>query len=203
MPARRLIHTVFALLLCVASPLAWTFSLAQLQTQLQSTPVVRGSFMQQKFLRSLAQPLTSRGSFTLVPGRGLLWRVRSPLVQDLRITAQGIARFGDQGRWQTVPQHSGGSRESRLFLAVLAGDTEGLQQHFDMSLAGQAQDWELTLTPRAVLLQQIFQRIRISGGDLVHRIELFEAQGDRSVMTMTDTQAASQLLEDEERAFAN
>ncbi|HUH58923.1 MAG TPA: outer membrane lipoprotein carrier protein LolA [Candidimonas sp.] len=203
MPARRMIRYIFSLLLCIASPLAWSFSLADLQTQLQSTPVVRGGFVQQKFLRSLAQPLTSRGSFTLAPGRGLLWRVRSPLVQDLRITAQGIARLDDQGRWQPVPQHSGGSRESRLFLSVLAGDTEGLQQHFTMTLAGQPDDWELTLTPRAALLQQVFQRIRISGGKLVHRIELFETQGDRGVMSMTDTHAASQLLQDEEHAFAD
>lgn len=203
MSARRLIHCVLALLLCVAAPMAGAFSLAELQAQLQSTRVVRGDFTQQKFLRSLAQPLTSRGSFTLAPGRGLLWRVRSPLVQDLRITAHGIARLDGQGRWQTVPQHSGGSRESRLFLAVLAGDTDGLQQHFNLTLAGQPHDWELTLTPRAALLRQIFQRIRISGGALVHSIELFETQGDRSVMSMPDAHAATELLDEEEQAFAD
>lgn len=203
MSVRRLIHCVLALLLCVAAPMAGAFTLAELQTQLQSTRVVRGNFTQQKFLRSLTQPLTSRGSFTLAPGRGLLWRVRSPLVQDLRITALGIARLDGQGRWQTLPQHSGGSRESRLFLAVLAGDTDGLQQQFNLTLVGQPHDWELTLTPRAALLQQIFERIHISGGALVRSIELVETQGDRSVMSMTGAHAATEMLQDEEQAFAD
>ncbi|WYX24726.1 hypothetical protein WJ969_01265 [Achromobacter xylosoxidans] len=64
------------LLICLAlAVLPWSaraFDLDDLQRQLRATPVVRGHFVQQKFLRSLPQPLTSRGDFTLAAGRGLL-----------------------------------------------------------------------------------------------------------------------------------
>ncbi|MBD9417791.1 outer membrane lipoprotein carrier protein LolA [Achromobacter sp. K91] len=203
---RRLvfIRRLCALLALALLPLAArAFDLADLQTQLNATPVVRGHFVQQKFLRSLPQPLTSRGDFTLAAGKGLLWLLRTPIAQDLRIDARGISRRDEAGKWQALPQHSGAGRENRLFLSVLAGDTAGLRENFDLALTGDANAWQLLLTPRSVLLRQIFDNIQINGGKLVDRIELRETQGDRSVLQMTDAQAAQALTAEEQRAFAD
>ncbi|MDR7947879.1 outer membrane lipoprotein carrier protein LolA [Achromobacter aegrifaciens] len=203
---RRLvfIRRLCALLALALLPLAArAFDLADLQTQLNGTPVVRGHFVQQKFLRSLPQPLTSRGDFTLAAGKGLLWLLRTPIAQDLRIDARGISRRDEAGKWQALPQHSGAGRENRLFLSVLAGDTAGLRENFDLALTGDADAWQLLLTPRSVLLRQIFDNIQINGGKLVDRIELRETQGDRSVLQMTDAQAAQALTAEEQRAFAD
>jgi len=203
---RRLvfIRRLCALLALALLPLAArAFDLADLQTQLNATPVVRGHFVQQKFLRSLPQPLTSRGDFTLAAGKGLLWLLPTPIAQDLRIDARGISRRDEAGKWQALPQHSGAGRENRLFLSVLAGDTAGLRENFDLALTGDADAWQLLLTPRSVLLRQIFDNIQINGGKLVDRIELRETQGDRSVLQMTDAQAAQALTAEEQRAFAD
>ncbi|CAB3901784.1 hypothetical protein LMG26854_05536 [Achromobacter aegrifaciens] len=203
---RRLvfIRRLCALLALALLPLgARAFDLADLQTQLNATPVVRGHFVQQKFLRSLPQPLTSRGDFTLAAGKGLLWLLRTPIAQDLRIDARGISRRDEAGKWQALPQHSGAGRENRLFLSVLAGDTAGMRENFDLALTGDADAWQLLLTPRSVLLRQIFDNIQINGGKLVDRIELRETQGDRSVLQMTDAQAAQALTAEEQRAFAD
>lgn len=195
------------LLICLAlAVLPWSaraFDLDDLQRQLRATPVVRGHFVQQKFLRSLPQPLTSRGDFTLAAGRGLLWLLRSPIAQDLRISADGIARRGPDGAWQALPQHAGAGRENRLFLAVLAGDTRGLRENFDLTLTGAADAWQLVLLPRSALLRQIFENIQINGGKLVDRIELREVQGDRSVLQMIDASADDALTPEEQRAFAD
>lgn len=192
------------LLLALAAP--WTaraFDLNDLQAQLRATPVVRGHFVQQKFLRSLPQPLTSRGDFTLAAGNGLLWLLRTPIAQDLRINAKGISRRDESGAWQALPQQTGSGRENRLFLSVLAGDTSGLQENFDLALTGEADAWQLLLTPRSALLRQIFDNIQINGGQLVDRIELRETQGDRSVLQMTDAVAADSLTPEEQRAFSD
>lgn len=182
---------------------ASAFDLNALQEQLRATPIVRGQFIQQKFLRSLPQPLTSRGDFTLAAGKGLLWLLRTPIAQDLRITAKGISRRDESGAWQALPQHTGAGRENQLFLSVLAGDTRGLQENFDLTLTGEANAWQLTLTPRSALLKQIFNTIQIDGGALVDRIELRETQGDRSVLQMTGAVAADTLNPEEARAFAD
>lgn len=193
-------------LLLALTALPWTaraFDLNDLQAQLRATPVVRGHFVQQKFLRSLPQPLTSRGDFTLAAGKGLLWLLRTPIAQDLRINANGISRRDESGAWQALPQQTGSGRENRLFLSVLAGDTSGLQENFDLALTGQAGAWQLLLTPRSALLRQIFDNIQINGGKLVDRIELRETQGDRSVLQMTDAAAADRLTPEEQRAFSD
>lgn len=200
--SQRLNRFLCLLTLAMLPFTASAFDLNDLQTQLRATPIVRGQFVQQKFLRSLPQPLTSRGDFTLAAGKGLLWLLRTPIAQDLRINANGISRRDESGAWQALPQHTGAGRENQLFLSVLAGDTRGLQENFDLTLTGEAKAWQLTLTPRSALLKQIFNTIQIDGAALVDRIELRETQGDRSVLQMTGAVAADALTPEEQRAFA-
>lgn len=189
-------------LLALAPCMAGAFGLDQLQAQLRATPIVRGQFVQQKFLRSLPQPLTSRGDFTLAQGKGLLWKLTSPFAQDLRITPQGIAKRDEQGHWQALPQQMGASRETDIFLAVLAGDTHGLKENFDITLTGDAQSWTMAMKPSSALLSQIFDAIVIQGDALVRRIELREVQGDRTVLELQNVQPATQLTAEEQRAYA-
>jgi hypothetical protein len=201
--SRRWNRFLFLLAMALLPLSAQAFDLNALQQQLRATPIVRGQFVQQKFLRSLPQPLTSRGDFTLAAGKGLLWLLRTPIAQDLRINADGIARRDESGAWQALPQHTGAGRENQLFLSVLAGDTRGLEENFDLALTGEATAWKLTLTPRSALLKQIFSTIQIDGGELVDRIELRETQGDRSVLQMTGAVAADALTPEEQRAFSD
>ena len=187
-----------ALLLPIA---AQAFDLNQLRTQLTATAVVRGDFVQEKHLRALPQPLVSRGEFVLATGQGLLWMLRSPLAQTLRITPRGIARKLPDGSWQPSP--NGNNRETRLFLALLSGDTQGLAENFDLRLEGAASDWRLHMTPNSVILRQIFTEIEIRGGALVQRIELRETQGDSTVLRMENTTTGATLTDDERRAYAD
>ncbi|WP_433861123.1 outer membrane lipoprotein carrier protein LolA [Pseudomonas thivervalensis] len=189
------------LLLCCLAPLAQAFDLQQLSDQLARPEVIHGQFIQEKHLRALPQPLTSKGRFVLAKNHGLLWLLQTPLQQDYRITAQGMARR-DGNTWQMLPNKSAGAEQNRLFLAVLQGDSSGLQRDFELSLSGEPQQWKLTLTPRSVLLKQVFNQINIDGGELVQRIELLETQGDSTVLRMLDATPAQPLSEAEQHDFA-
>ncbi|SFO57350.1 Outer membrane lipoprotein carrier protein LolA [Pseudomonas sp. NFACC24-1] len=189
------------LLLCCLAPLAQAFDLQQLSDQLARPEVIHGQFIQEKHLRALPQPLTSKGRFVLAKNHGLLWLLQTPLQQDYRITAQGIARR-DGNAWQMLPNKSAGAEQNRLFLTVLQGDSSGLQRDFELSLSGEPQQWKLTLTPRSVLLKQVFNQINIDGGELVQRIELLETQGDSTVLRMQDATSAQPLSEAEQHDFA-
>lgn len=189
------------LLLCCLAPLAQAFDLQQLSDQLARPEVIHGQFIQEKHLRALPQPLTSKGRFVLAKNHGLLWLLQTPLQQDYRITAQGIARR-DGNAWQMLPNKSAGAEQNRLFLAVLQGDSTGLQRDFELSLSGEPQQWKLTLTPRSVLLKQVFNQINIDGGELVQRIELLETQGDSTVLRMQDSNSAQPLSEAEQHDFS-
>ena len=190
-----------ALALLAVSMLANAFDLQQLSEQLAKPEVIHGQFIQEKHLRALPQPLLSKGSFVLAKNHGLLWLLKTPLQQDYRITANGIARR-DGNAWQLLPNKSAGAEQNRLFLAVLQGDSSGLQRDFELALSGDAQQWKLTLTPRSVLLKQVFNQININGGELVQTIELLETQGDSTVLRMQDSIANQPLSEAEQHDFA-
>jgi hypothetical protein len=184
------------------SSVANAFDLQQLSDQLGKPSVIHGDFIQEKHLRALPQPLTSKGKFVLAKDYGLLWLLATPLKQDYRINAAGIARRDPHG-WQLLPNKSAGAEQNRLFLAVLQGDSSGLQRDFELQLTGQAQAWKLTLTPRSLLLQQVFKQINIDGGELVQRIELLETQGDSTVLRMIDSSSAGSLSDEEHHDFVD
>jgi hypothetical protein len=194
-----------ALVLLALAPLAHAFDLRQLSDQLAKPDVIHGAFVQEKHLRALPQPLTSTGNFVLAKDSGLLWLLDTPLKQDYRITAAGIARRDSDARggWQMLPGKSAGAEQNRLFLAVLKGDSSGLQQDFDVQLSGDPQAWQLTLVPRSMLLKQVFKQININGGSLVQRIELLETQGDTTLLKMIDSSSAKPLSDSERADFAD
>ncbi|MBK5009714.1 MULTISPECIES: outer membrane lipoprotein carrier protein LolA [Pseudomonas] len=193
---------VLALLLWLISPLTFAFTLDDLQKQLSAPAVVKGPFVQEKHLRALPQPLLSQGQFVLARDHGLLWLLQTPLRQDYRIDAHGIARRDPSG-WQALPNRSAGAEQNRLFFAVLQGDSTGLQRDFELALTGDAAHWQLQLTPRSLLLKQVFKRIDITGGRYVQRIELSETQGDSTVLRMPESSGAADLSDAERSDFAN
>jgi len=195
------VKSLSVLALLTLSALANAFDLQQLSEQLAKPDVIHGQFTQEKHLRALPQPLISKGSFVLAKNHGLLWMLKTPLKQDYRITGKGIARRDDNG-WQLLPNKSAGAEQNRLFLAVLQGDSSGLQRDFELALSGDAQQWKLTLTPRSLLLKQVFNQINIDGGALVQTIELLETQGDSTVLRMQDSTAGQPLSDAEQHDFA-
>ena len=197
--ASKLAATGFVLMFLCSS--AQAFDLQQLSTQLARPQVIHGDFIQEKHLRALPKPLISTGTFVLAKDHGLLWQLKTPLQQDYRITAQGIARR-NASEWQMLPGKSAGAEQNRLFLAVLQGDSSGLQRDFELQLQGEASHWQLTLTPRSMLLKQIFTRINIDGGELVQRIELQETQGDSTLLKLQNSVSNQPLSDAEQHDFA-
>jgi hypothetical protein len=91
-----------------------------------ASPRGQGPFIQEKHLRALPQPLLSKGRFVLARDHGLLWLLDTPLQQDYRITPR--ASPGATRTAGKPAQPSAGAEQNRLFLAVLQGDSSGLQR---------------------------------------------------------------------------
>ncbi|NNJ18696.1 outer membrane lipoprotein carrier protein LolA [Pseudomonas putida CSV86] len=191
---RNRLLLALGLMLCCG--LAHAFGLEDLRKQLSEPEVIKGPFIQEKHLRALPQPLVSTGQFVLARDHGLLWLLQSPLKQDYRLNASGIARR-DAAGWQVIPTRTAGTEQNKLFFAVLQGDSSGLERDFELALQGDARAWQLRLTPRSLVLKQIFTGIEIHGGQFVDRIELLETQGDSTVLRMPSS--TSTTLTDAER----
>lgn len=183
---------LFATMLTLATPLVWALSLAELSQTLQKPANVQGTFTQQRFLKSTAKPMTTKGQFVLLPKKGLLWHMQKPFDNRLRVRADGITQW-DGKTWRSGSSKGAQSQQIRLFLDLLGGNTQGLQQQFDMQLSGSHKAWTLVLTPKSMVMKQVFQSIRIGGDNVVRRIELNEKQGDKTVMQFDAVQTNATL----------
>lgn len=161
----------------------WAFSETELVQQLQKNASTQGKFTQQRFLKSLSQPITATGEFVLEAKKGLLWKMQTPFVSQLKVTPEGIFQWNGT-EWVSAGR-MGQSEQIKLFLGLLSGEIDGIKSHFDTTLSGSNANWTLTLTPNSLLMKQIFTQIQLKGDKLVQQIELFETQGDRTLIVFS------------------
>ena len=185
--------TILSLTLLISAPALWAFSPAELAQTLQKPQNVQGNFVQQRQLKSLSKPMTTSGSFTLVPQKGLLWKMQKPFETTLRVRSDGIMQWNGSA-WTNPNQGKvGQSQQIKLFLDLLGGNTQGLEKQFNLALSGTEKQWTLNLTPKTAVTRQIFNHIVISGDSVVRKIELDEKQGDKTVMQFREVQTGKPL----------
>jgi len=173
-------------------------------TALANAKVVRGKFVQRRFLAGLAQPLESSGSFLFAREAGIEWHTEKPfdsqfLLTDSRITQRdegGVSleiRAADQPALAVV---------ARVFFALFSLDVDSLSHDFD--LYGQPADagWQLGLKPRAEALGSMFRQALVEGTGAVRRVTLEDGNGDRSEIEFQDVVFDKRgLTQDERRRF--
>jgi hypothetical protein len=69
--------------------------------------------------------------------------------------------------------------------ATLAGDRSALERIFHVAFAGSVDRWSLTLVPLDHQLARTVKQVQIDGSrDQLSRVEIRQADGDRSLMTL-------------------
>lgn len=190
-----------SVVLVLLSSSIWAFNLNDLQTLLQQPQNIKGHFTQLRYLKSMKKPVAAQGEFLLVPNAGLLWQMKKPFVDSMRIRKSGIEQLNAQNKWVASKQSASAQKNQvKLFLNLLAGQTSGLQSQFNLKLQGNAKNWHLQLLPKTMLMKQIFTRIDIQGDSLVRKIHLYETQGDRTEIAFTDIKMNIRLNQFEQNA---
>lgn len=70
--------------------------------------------------------------------------------------------------------------------STLNGDLPQLERFYRVALEGGREAWQLSLTPKQPRMSALVDVIRITGsGDRIDTVEIHQAQGDRSIMTVT------------------
>lgn len=192
---------ILAIFLMLFSSMAMAFSENELMKTLQQPQNVQGDFTQSRFLKSLTKPIVTSGQFSLVKSKGLLWQMKKPFDTSLRVTSAGIEQWNGSA-WNSN-QKFGQSDQIRLFLGLLSGDISALSAQFDASLSGSEKQWQLTLTPKTLIMKQIFTQIQLRGDALVKEIELNEKQGDRTLIQFSQLQTNQALSAFAKQALEN
>jgi hypothetical protein len=183
-PRARYILIVLALMLVAASSHSAGWDIDELMRGLAQTRSDRAIFVEKKFIAILDKPVESSGElFYTAPGR-LEKRTLKPKPESMTIDA-GVLTIerGRQKHRLQLQEYP----ELAVFIdsirGTLAGDRRALERNYRLSLDGTLERWTLELQPANEKMLAVIKSIRIAGArDAVRSVEIFQADGDRSLM---------------------
>lgn len=182
-----------SLLALCALPAAAAFDVAQLMHTLAQFKGGRAKFVETKHIALLDKPLISSGEMTYVAPDRLEKRTLAPKPELLVLDRDRLTLERGQ-RKLSIDLAS--QPEALAFVdsirGTLSGNRAALEKHYHLHLAGNADQWELTLLPSDQKIAALVLRITVSGSrGQVRGIEYLQADGDRAVMTITPVDAAA------------
>jgi outer membrane lipoprotein-sorting protein len=172
--------------LCPAWAADAPWNIDSLMQSLAKVGMGRADFVETKTIAMLDKPVQSSGQLFYVAPDKLQKRTVKPKPEDMIIEGNTLT-IDRNGRTMTMsvdsaPELAGFVDSIR---GTLAGDRKALERSFALTLEGPPERWVLLLKPRNERMAQAVSAIRISGSrDDVKRIEIEQADGDRSVMTI-------------------
>ena len=147
----------------------------------------RASFHEKKILALLDKPVESSGELVFTPPARLEKRTTAPRAESVVIDGD-VATIERGGKRQTLKlsQYPAIAVLIDSIRSTLAGDLATLTRTYSTALAGDTARWRLTLRPLDPSLGALVEHIEISGGESqVRGVDIYQADGDRSVMTLT------------------
>jgi outer membrane lipoprotein-sorting protein len=164
-------------------------ALASLLEQFQAVHTLSASFIEEKRISLLSEPLINFGHIEYSRPMRLERRTTKPFESIWRLE-RNLMMF-DDGREKTtidLREYPEASRLATAFMDVLEGDVDRLRKNFRANFVPQRGDapWKLELTPLIEGNRSLFRRIEISGrGVLVQRLVVIERSGDTSTTTFS------------------
>lgn len=145
-------------------------------------------FVERKYLSVLKEPLEVTGTLIYAAPGHLEQNTLSPKRESLIVDNDQLTFVRDEGRQrrtlslQDYPEIWAFVESIR---ATLAGDAAALNRFYALDLQGNAVRWRLGLIPRDEKMRALIKTVLISGsGNLVDSVEIQEADGDHSLMTI-------------------
>jgi hypothetical protein len=145
------------------------------------------SFTEKKFIAMLDQPVESSGELLYTAPDRLEKRTLKPKPEDLVLEGGVVtAQRGKHHYTLDLKQYPQVLPFIESIRATLAGDRAALERVFKVDFTGNFERWNLELAPLDARLARTVSIIHIEGAkDFIHTVEIREADGDRSLMTIS------------------
>jgi hypothetical protein len=151
----------------------------------------RATFREKKFIAMLDRPVESSGELIYVAPDHLEKNTLQPKPEFL-IIDHGTLSIKQNGQQHILQLND--YPEVAAFIdsirGTLAGDRKALEQVYRLFLGGSSKHWTLLLQPTDPEMAATISRIKIVGNlDQVRFVEITQADGDRSEMTIEPSKA--------------
>jgi outer membrane lipoprotein-sorting protein len=183
---RRLALLVALACACCAASAA-ALGVQELFDSLAHARPARAAFQERKFVTLLDKPVESSGELVFTPPSRLEKRTTAPRAESVVVDGD-LLTLERAGRRQSLKLRENPAIAVLVdsIRSTLAGDLRSLTRTYSAALAGDAAQWRLTLRPLDPSLGTLVDHVEIGGShEQVRRVEIFQADGDRSVMTLT------------------
>jgi hypothetical protein len=172
------------------SPSAEVWGVDQLMQNLAQVKTAKGKFVERKYLHILETPLEFSGTLIYIaPGHlekhTLLPKPESLVLEQDDLTIENYVK--NQQRTLVLQDYPVIWAFVESIRSTLAGDLHTLNRFYNVSIEGSENQWRLLLKPKEPKMQAVVSEVRISGSkSWINSIETIEADGDRSVMMVTE-----------------
>ena len=175
-----------ALLVALAANAAAPWTVRQLFEALAQKRPERAAFQEKKYLSLLDRPAKSSGELVFTPPSRLEKRTLKPRAESVVVDGDRVTLERNGKRHTlTLSEQPAVAALIDSIRATLAGDLAALTRTYSVGLEGTAQSWRLVLRPLDPAVSPLVTRIEIAGAEAeVRTVEIFQADGDRSVMTI-------------------
>ena len=168
------------------------FGLDELLPALAQSSGGRARFSEKKFISLLDQPVESSGELVYARPGHLEKNTFKPQPERLTLD-NGTLTIERKGQKKSVQLND--YPELAAFIeslrGTLAGDRAALERVWRLYLGGSSAHWTLLLLPSAPAMSSVISRIKITGeGAQLRTVEIQQADGDRSVMSIEPVGAA-------------
>lgn len=181
---RQMARLAIGLIAAMFSMTALAWDAAEVITSLRTDGPRAAAFTEIKYLQALEHPLRLEGEVRFTPPDGMEKHVTSPYDEQMSVK-DGWLRLqrGKKSRELALEKHPVARSFVMAFTATLAGDHASLAQHYEIELAGEPRDWQLTLVPKDEVLRDKVSLIEVKGNtDILQSFETRQPGGDRSIM---------------------
>jgi outer membrane lipoprotein-sorting protein len=175
--------------LSTAAESNWT--LDRLMNTLGAKKSGRAHFTETRYLKIAQTPLQSSGELVFEAPDHLEKHTVSPKPENLVVDGDMLT-VDRNGHKTTIPLRNLGDASAFIesIRATLAGNRFALEDAYKVTVAGQGNDWTLTLAPiDSRMLKKVTSIVLAGSGASLERVEINQADGDRSLMRLQDASA--------------
>lgn len=179
------------LILLISLP-AWCSAadFSQFKALTETPDILRGQFVQSKYISALETELESSGTFAYHRGTSIEWRTLMPIENILTLTPTRMVT--SQGDKEFSRLESDGNPAvaifSNIFFGVMTAEWEQLAEYFSMRLELDGAHWLVTLLPKNSTIEQVVMKVELRGDKWLRDVRVYEAGSDLTHIRFIDLQ---------------
>lgn len=176
---------------------------------LSEHPNMTGNFSQIKTISAVNRSMKSSGTF-IFSLDGIMWKTEKPFPSTMVVGMTSVKQTLANGKETVIDASSNQifTSISTTLSAMFSGNSDVLQNNFDVDFSFSGSDWTAVLSPKDNMVKKILTSLSISGkatatsADL-NSIVMKESSGDTITYNFSDQKYPKELNADEKSYFSS